>query len=302
MVGQIEQDSMRQEAAAHRVRESRKSFRKFANVDLRVSLGVLAILVLLLLAVFVPLWAEPESQSIGDVLATRLLPPGARDASGGWHVLGTDAFGRDMFVRLWVAARVSLLVGIVGSALSGAVGIVLGALAGWSGGVADRIIVAVSDAMLAIPRLILLIVIAALWGPGMGVVIVVLGLTGWMSVMRLVRAEVQQRRHEAFVEGAIALGIPTPRLLSLHVLPNSLDGASVAITLGVGNAILLESGLSFLGLGIQPPAASWGNMIAGGREWLLTAPWVALTPGILLIVSVVACTMLGEGLRDRGRV
>lgn len=250
-------------------------------------------------AIMVPELASDRAHEIGDVLATRLTPPFSRDARGGWHLLGTDAFGRDLVVRLWTGARISLGVGVTGSALSGALGILLGAIAGWRGGLIDRAIVALGDALLAIPRLVLLLVIASLWGPGLGVVITVLGLTGWMSVMRLVRADVQGVRELAFVEGAHALGVPSWRVLRRHVLPNALGSALVAITLGVGNAILLESGLSFLGLGIQPPASSWGNMIAGGREWLLVAPWIALMPGFALVITVVACTVVGDALGDR---
>lgn len=245
-------------------------------------------------ALLVPWLADDGSREIGEVLATRLTPPFSFDGRGRWHLLGTDAFGRDLAVRLWEGARISLGVGVSGSLLSGALGIVLGAVAGWRGGLTDRIVTALGDALLAIPRLVLLLVIAALWGPGLGVVITVLALTGWMSVMRLVRADVLGVRVLPYVEGAQALGVPPRRVLTRHVLPNALGSASVAITLGTGNAILLESGLSFLGLGVQPPAASWGNMIAGGREWLLVAPWIALLPGVLLIVTVVAVTVLGE--------
>jgi ABC-type dipeptide/oligopeptide/nickel transport system permease subunit len=188
---------------------------------------------------------------------------------------------------------------VLGTLLAGAIGILLGAIAGWSRGFVERVILAVGDAMLAIPRLVLLLVTAALWGPGLNVVVTVLALTGWMSVMRLVRAEVLRVRVLPYVEGASALGVPQLRLLWRHVLPNVLGSTVVALTLGVGNAILLESGLSFLGLGIQPPAASWGNMIAGGREWLLVAPWIALAPGVLLIVTVVACTLIGDALSGR---
>jgi len=264
------------------------------TADRRAVSGGLVLAVMVLLAIVVPWVAPASSTDIGDVLATRLIPPFSRDALGNWHLLGTDAFGRDLFVRLWVGARISLAVGVAGSALSGVIGIVLGAVAGWRGGWLDRVVSAMGDALLAIPRLVLLLVIAALWGPGVWVVIVVLGLTGWMAVMRLVRAEVQQVRTQSYVEGADALGVPSLRVLFRHVLPNAVGSATVAITLGVGNAIVLESGLSFLGLGVQPPTASWGNMIAGGREWLLTAPWIALSPGVLLIATVVACTMLGE--------
>lgn len=251
---------------------------------------------LVIAAVLVPLASDDSPRAIGDVLATRLVAPGARDALGTLHLLGTDAFGRDILLRLWSAARVSLGVGVAGSVLAGALGIALGAVAGWRGGFVERAIVATGDAMLAVPRLVLLLVIAALWGPGLNVVITVLALTGWMSVMRLVRAEVQGVRVLPFVECAEALGVPAPRVLWRHVLPNALGSAIVAITLGVGNAILLESGLSFLGLGIQPPAASWGNMISAGREWLLVAPWIALSPGLLLIATVVACTVAGDGI------
>ncbi|HCT57385.1 MAG TPA: peptide ABC transporter permease [Gemmatimonas aurantiaca] len=281
-----------------RSRNARHMLAALRTADRRVLFGGITLTAMVVLAIIVPLFAPASTGSIGDVIATRLVPPLGRDALGHWHLLGTDAFGRDLFVRLWVGARISLAVAVAGSALSGVIGIALGAVAGWRAGWFDRVISAAGDALLAIPRLVLLLVIAALWGPGLWVVIVVLGLTGWMAVMRLVRAEVQQVRQQSYVEGADALGVPSWRVLARHVLPNAVGSATVAITLGVGNAIVLESGLSFLGLGVQPPTASWGNMIAGGREWLLTAPWIALTPGLLLIATVVACTMLGEGLSE----
>ena len=261
---------------------------------LLIASGVLVLLVIG--AVVLPFTATQDPSQIGDMLATRLVPPFARDGGGVWHMLGTDAFGRDVLMRLWLAARISLGVGVAGSVFAGVAGVALGAIAAWRGGAVERLILAIGDALLAVPRLVLLLVIAALWGPGLGVVIIVLGLTGWMSIMRLVRSDVLGVRVLPFVEGATALGIPSHRVLWRHVLPNALGSATVAITLGVGNAIVLESGLSFLGLGIQPPAASWGNMISGGREWLLIAPWIALAPGVLLIVTVIACTVIGDAL------
>jgi peptide/nickel transport system permease protein len=249
--------------------------------------------------VLVPILSRQDPLGIGDVLALRLLPPGARDPDGGFHLLGTDRFGRDLFVRMMLAGRISLAVGVVGSMLAGLVGTIIGAVAAWIGGLVDRIAMALADALLAIPRLVLLLVCAALWRPGLATVVVVLIATGWMGVARLVRAEVLGVRARPFVDAATALGASRWRVLWRHALPNALGPAIVATTLGVGNAILLESGLSFLGLGIQPPRPSWGNMIAGGRDLIVAAPWVAIAPGIALIATVLACTLLGDSLRDR---
>jgi len=259
-----------------------------------------ALLVALIAAVvLVPALAASDPLAIGDVLATRLIPPVSSDSLGHFHLLGTDRFGRDLFVRMMLAGRVSLAVGVAGSLVAGVVGTVIGALAAWRGGVFDQVAMAVSDALLSIPRLILLLLCAALWQPGVTTVLAVLAATGWMGVARLVRGEVLGVRAQPFVVAAHALGASSPRVLWRHVVPNALGPAIVATTLGVGNAILLESGLSFLGLGIQPPAPSWGNMIAGGRDLIVTAPWVAIAPGIALIVTVLACTLLGDSLRDR---
>ena len=198
-----------------------------------------------------------------------------------------------------LAGRLSLAVGIAGSVLAGALGIAIGAIGGWEGGVIDRIAMAGGDILLAIPRLVILLVCAALWPPGATMVITILVLTGWMGVARLVRGEVRGLRARLFVESAQAMGASRARVLWRHVLPNAIAPAIVAIALGVGSAVLLESGLSFLGLGIQPPSPSWGNMIADGRELIVLAPWIALAPGIALILTVLSCTLLGDALRDR---
>lgn len=260
---------------------------------------------LLLLAFFaaaalvVPAVAPVDPLAIDDVLSARLLPPFSRDGAGRFHALGTDRFGRDVFVRMMLAARISLAVGVAGSLLATAVGVVVGALAGWWRGPFDRLAMSVGDALLAVPRLVLLLLVASLWSPGITTVVAVLALTGWMSVARLVRAEVMSVSAFPFVDAARALGASGMALLARHVLPNALGPAIVATTLGVGNAILLESGLAFLGLGVQPPTPSWGNMIAGGRDLIVTAPWVALAPGLALVATVLLCTVIGDGVRDR---
>jgi peptide/nickel transport system permease protein len=273
------------------------AFWRSANWQTRAAM--LMLLALALGALLVPALARTDPLAIGDALALRLLPPLSMDATHHFHLLGTDAFGRDLFVRAMLAGRLSLAVGIAGSVLAGAVGIAIGALGGWEGGLIDRVAMAAGDVLLAIPRLIILLVCAALWPPGATMVITILVLTGWMGVARLVRGEVRGLRARPFVESAQAMGASPARVLWRHVLPNALAPAIVAIALGVGSAVLLESGLSFLGLGIQPPAPSWGNMIADGRELIVLAPWIALAPGIALILTVLSCTLLGDALRDR---
>lgn len=271
--------------------------------DARLRWGAGMLLMLVVGAVAAPLLGKmlgaASPTNIGDVLITRLVRPLGVDGQGTRHLLGTDAFGRDVLARLWLGARISLGVGAVGSLLAGLLGIALGMIAAWRGGVTDRAIIAVSDALLAIPRLVLLLVIATLWGPGLTTIVVVLALTGWMSVARLVRADVLGVRALPYVEAAQAMGVPSTTVLMRHVLPNALGSARVAITLGIGNAMLLESGLSFLGLGVQPPTPSWGNMISGGRDWLIIAPWIALAPGVALIITVVAVTLIGDALSSR---
>lgn len=262
--------------------------------------GAVALLVALAAAsVLVPLFAATDPLAIGDVLALRLLPPFARDANGSFHLLGTDRFGRDLLVRMMLAGRISLAVGIAGSVLAAALGSLAGAVAAWRGGWTDRVLMGLTDGLLAVPRLVLLLVCAALWQPGLATVVAVLVATGWMGVARMIRAEVLGVRAQPYVQSAVALGTPSWRVLWRHALPNALGPAIVATTLGVGNAILLESGLSFLGLGIQPPSPSWGNMIAGGRDLIVTAPWVAIAPGTALILTVFAATLIGDALRDR---
>jgi peptide/nickel transport system permease protein len=235
---------------------------------------------------------------VADIARVRFLPPFASDAHGVFHLLGTDRLGRDVWARLLYGARISLAVGVLAVLLSVVIGTAVGAVAGFFRGTVSVALIALTDWALALPRVVLLLLLAALWQPSALLVIVVLGLTGWMSIARLVYGEVRALAARQFVEGARALGASRRRVLWRHVLPNALTPVIVAAALGVGNAISLEAGLSYLGLGVQPPTPSWGNMIASGRDTLVNAPWVAAAPGIALVLVVVACTLLGDALRD----
>lgn len=269
----------------------------FRDRTLAFAVGLLALLAIA--SALVPFFADANPLAIRDVISTRLLPPFSRDATGDFHLLGTDRFGRDLFVRMMLAGRISLAIGVAGSVFAALLGTLVGAVAAWRGGWVDRALMGLADTLLSIPRLVLLLVCAALWQPGLTTVVVVLVATGWMGVGRLVRAEVLGVREQPYVQSAVALGARPWRVLWRHALPNALGPAIVATTLGVGNAILLESGLSFLGLGIQPPRPSWGNMIAGGRDLIVTAPWVAIAPGLALVATVLAATLIGDAVRDR---
>jgi peptide/nickel transport system permease protein len=267
--------------------------------DVRAVLGGVLLGVILLIALLAPVLSPLDPTLQRDVVATRFLPPGSTDAFGAFHLLGTDRLGRDVWSRLAYGARVSLAVGTLAVLLSVALCVLVGAATALARGVVGTLLLALTDFALALPRVVLLLLLAALWSPGVVLVVVVLGLTGWMTVARLVHAESRAILGRPFVEAALALGATRGRLLLRHLLPNVATPVIVAAALGVGNAILLEAGLSFLGMGVQPPAPSWGNMIASGRDALINAPWVAIAPGTALVTVVVACTLLGDALQDR---
>ncbi|MGN6392633.1 MAG: ABC transporter permease [Gemmatimonadales bacterium] len=266
--------------------------------DRRAALGAATLVLAAAAAILAPMLAgDPIAQH--DVVATRFLAPLASDPLGAFHLLGTDRFGRDVWARLIYGARVSLGVGVLAVLLSVVVGVAVGAVAGFWRGWPRVALLGLTDFALALPRVVLLLLLASLWQPSARLVIVVLGLTGWMTIARLVYAEVRALASRPFVESAVGLGVPGPRILLRHILPNALTPVIVAAALGLANAILLEAGLSFLGLGVQPPTPSWGNLIASGRDTLVNAPWVATAPGVALVIVVVAATLLGDAMRDR---
>ncbi len=266
--------------------------------DRRAQFGLVVILLAIVVALAAPLLAgDPVVQR--DIVATRFLPPLSTDVHGAFHALGTDRFGRDVWARLAYGARISLGVGVLAVLLSVTIGVLIGAASGFWPGAVGTLLLGLTDFALALPRVVLLLLLASLWQPSAALVVAVLGLTGWMTVARLVHGEVRALSARPFVESAVALGVRGPRVLVRHILPNAMTPVIVTAALGVGNAIMLEAGLSFLGLGVQPPTPSWGNLIASGRDTLVNAPWVATAPGVALVLVVVAATLLGDALRDR---
>jgi len=266
--------------------------------DRRGVFGAIVLAAVVLCALAAPLVTAGNPNTQGDIVATRFLAPLSSDVTGAFHLLGTDRFGRDVWTRIVYGARVSLSVGMLSVLISITLGVPIGAIAGYGRGPVRLALLGLTDFALAVPRVVILLLLAALWRPSTGLVIVVLGLTGWMSVARLVHGEVRALAVRPFVDGAVALGARPWRVLVRHILPNALTPVIVAAALGVGNAITLEASLSFLGLGVQPPTPSWGNMIASGRDVLVNAPWVATAPGLVLVLVVVACTLLGDAVRD----
>jgi peptide/nickel transport system permease protein len=267
--------------------------------DSRGRTGLVLLGLILLLAVAAPGVTPFDPNAQGDVVATRFRAPLSADGSGALHLLGTDRFGRDVWTRLVYGARVSLATGLAATAIAVVLGLLIGAAAGVWRGPVGTLLLAITDFALALPRVVLLLILAALWPPSGTLVIVVLGLTGWMGIARLVYGETQSLMARPFTSAAEALGATRRRIAWRHVVPNVWTPVTIAAALGVGNAITLEAGLSFLGLGVQPPAPSWGNMIASGRDTLINAPWVAIAPGVALVLVVVACTLVGDAVRDR---
>jgi peptide/nickel transport system permease protein len=266
--------------------------------DGRAATGLAILLALCVAGVLAPLLAPAEPTTQHDVLRTRFLAPITTGPDGTMHWLGTDRFGRDLLSRLLFGARISMTVGLMSVTVSVALGTVIGTASAYVGGAVERLLMAVTDAALAMPRLVLLLALVTLWEPSLLLVVLVLGFTGWMGIARLTRAEARGVMERPFVDAARAAGLGNLRLLSRHVLPNALTPVIVAAALGVGNAIMLEAGLSFLGLGVPPPSPSWGNMIAGGRDALVNAPWIATFPGLMVVLAVVGCNLLGDGARD----
>ncbi len=280
--------------------------RRLARRPLAMASAALLVLIALL-ALMAPLIAELRGIDPNAVdLLQRFEPPSAR------HWLGTDDIGRDVFLRLLMGGRVSLFVGLTAALGAALIGTAIGLMAGYWGGRADAALMRLTDGVIALPLLPLLIVLAALDLTKIGIpaeiaaseqaslyrIVVIIVLTGWTTVARLVRGAVLSVRSRDYVLAAIGQGAGPLRIMAIHILPNVAAPIVVATTLSVGTVILTETVLSFLGLGIQPPLPSWGNMLTNAQELLSTAPMLAIWPGLLIFVTVIACNLLGDGLQD----
>ncbi|MCB5187319.1 ABC transporter permease [Methylobacillus caricis] len=252
--------------------------------------GFIIISMIFLLALFAPLIAPFDPDAI-DVKAILLEPSSS-------HLMGTDGLGRDVFSRMLYGARISLLVGLVAVGIATFIGIILGAISGYYRGWVDVVIMRTVDVMLSIPTFFLILAVIAFLTPSIWNIMIVIGLTSWMGVTRLVRAEFLSLRSREFVMASETLGATDKRLIFKHLLPNSLTPVIVSSVLGVASAVLIESGLSFLGLGVQAPQASWGNILTDGKEYIQFAWWLSLFPGLAILITVLGYNLFGEGLRD----
>ena len=253
-------------------------------------IGGAVVLVLAIMAVGAPLLA-PHDPNKPDV--RRIL-----DSPSSRHWLGTDQIGRDVLSRMLYGARVSLAVGFVSVGIATAIGIALGAAAGYHGGIIDASVMRLVDLMLVFPRFFLLLAVLAFLKPSIWTIMAVIGLTGWMGVARLVRAEFLALKEREFVVWSQSIGASALRIIWRHILPNAMAPVLVAMTLGIPAAILTESGLSFLGLGVRPPYATWGNILNEGKEVIELAWWLSVYPGLAILVTVLSYNLLGEGIRD----
>jgi len=267
------------------------NYKRFLSRYTMLGIGLGIVGIISLVAIGAPLFApyDPTTLHLEDIL----MPPSAKF----W--LGTDALGRDVFSRLVYGARVSLWVGFVSVGISVSIGVCLGLIAGTFRGLLDECIMRFVDVMLCFPSFFLILAVIAFLEPSLMNIMVVIGLTSWMGVTRLVRAEVLSLRERDFIAASKLAGVSTLRLICVHILPNSLAPVLVSATLGIAGAILTESSLSFLGLGVQPPDPSWGNMLLEGKDVLEIAPWMSVVPGLAILITVLGYNLLGEALRDK---
>jgi peptide/nickel transport system permease protein len=274
----------------------------------RHKMAMFGVVVMILLFVYSigGAWVFPESYANYADTPLRLSPPSAQ------HPFGTDTIGRDVMARTIYGGQISLMIGLLAVLIESVIGILVGALAGYYGGIVDSILMRITEAMLNIPEIFLLIVMAKFFGGEISeidlfgrtfsgsvvVIVLIIGFTSWMYLARIVRAQFLSLKENDFILAARATGTPTRDIIFRHILPNSIAPIIVTATLGIANAILAEAYISFLGLGVQPPTATWGNMLDGANNYLESAPWLWFFPGLLILMTVLSINFVGDGLRD----
>lgn len=252
--------------------------------------GLVIIAFLAMIAILAPVISpyEPTKINVHNVLS----PPSSE------HLFGTDELGRDVLSRMIWGARISLMVGFIAVGIAITIGTIVGSISGYYGGKIDAVLMRFVDMMLAFPTFFLILAVIAIVEPSISTIMIVIGLTGWMDVARLVRAEFLTLKERDFVLAARAIGASDLRVMFRHIIPNALSPVFVAATFGIAGAILVESGLSFLGLGVQPPDPSWGNILTSGKDNITVAWWLSLFPGLAILITVLSYNLVGEGLRD----
>jgi len=252
--------------------------------------GLAVVALLFAVSILAPVISPYDPNALD--LKNILMPPGSN------HLLGTDQLGRDILSRMIWGARISLKVGFVAVGIATLIGTILGTISGYYGGIVDMLIMRAVDLMLCFPSFFLILTVIAVLEPSIWNIMAVIGFTSWMGVARLIRAEILTIREREFIQAARSQGASDMRIITRHIIPNAMTPVLVSATLGVAGAILTESALSFLGIGVQPPTPSWGNMLAAGKDNLEYAWWLSLFPGMAILITVLGYNLLGEGIRD----
>ncbi len=255
----------------------------------RLKIGIVIIAFFSLLAIIAPMIC-PYDPSLIDQ-SNLLMPPSYK------HLLGTDSLGRDLLSRIIFGARISLSIGLIAVGISVAIGLIFGAISGFYGGMIDSIIMRFVDIMLCFPTFYLILAVAAILGPSIFNIMVIIGFTSWMGTARLIRAEIFSLKEREFIQAERSIGASNFRIISMHLIPNAIGPVLVNATLGIAGAILLESGLSFLGLGVQPPTPSWGNILIESKSTLGVAWWITVFPGLAILVTILGFNFISEGLK-----